>query len=781
MSTKRRYLCWAEVMENAISEAHKRGGHLAHRSTYKRLAINYTHITRPIVKEFVDRCQFCVDRKKINRKKLKKPLNPIIADGMFSHLVMDLVDYSSTPGGKGKNYNYLFHLIDHQSSFHFTNALKHKSAEEVWVSLRQAFAVIGFPSIIHSDNGGEFKNTIVEEYLNKYKIKFVHGKPYRPQTQGKIERNNQTIERIIDGYIAEAGGNWYDVYSEATIALNTNFSSTTKVSPYKFVFNQDPRNSGDIEELLASLAMTINDTENENVIAGTSEMNIIDLTLSSSINEESKEENKNETESIIESSDNDKESSNIPENPIASFEELRLFEDEPSLSAFPSSENTPEELLLNSNENENHAMHSQDSELEESKEENLEELEKLCSQSIQAQNSASRDVAVTNYKNNAKKMKEKHDRLLQATQTKFAIGATVGITIPGKIMSNNVRRLPAVVYEIIENTWKRTYKLGSMGHIIQGVFDPSELTEVSYSTFASVLKLSESSAANGGIVKNWAKFKNGKPRPQKPLVMVYKLYLKQHYLSQQSSTETQSQRKRKRSNCDVEHASQKKKLLENQCAACFESLPEESFHQCAVCCHRVHNNIVCPAKQNITIKEQVDGPPLLYCSPKCLDGVGEISNSTTVQSSSQDQNSTSSFRKPIPDLKIGGVVQLIVSQELLGDKNKEAKIPVVILERDYDYDEDEYIFSVAVKNHTILGWFKTCELETYARGVFMPKSVFGITGNTRITQSKINSWGYDSMKNLYQFVTLEEAYEQFIDKGNYNGTFKNVIYQESND
>jgi len=39
---------------------------------------------------------------------------------MFSHFVMDLVDYSATPGGPETDYHYLFHLVDHQSSFHIT-------------------------------------------------------------------------------------------------------------------------------------------------------------------------------------------------------------------------------------------------------------------------------------------------------------------------------------------------------------------------------------------------------------------------------------------------------------------------------------------------------------------------------------------------------------------------------------------------------------------------------------------------------------------------------------
>jgi hypothetical protein len=46
---------------------------------------------------------------------------------------------------------------------------------------------------IRSDNGSEFKNLQVEEYLEEEGIKHVFSAPYTPQQNGVVERKNRTL------------------------------------------------------------------------------------------------------------------------------------------------------------------------------------------------------------------------------------------------------------------------------------------------------------------------------------------------------------------------------------------------------------------------------------------------------------------------------------------------------------------------------------------------------------------------------------------------------------
>lgn len=51
------------------------------------------------------------------------------------------------------------------------------------------------PPKLLSDNGVGFRGNILEGYLMGHGIKHIYGKPYHPQTQGKVERLNKTIKQ----------------------------------------------------------------------------------------------------------------------------------------------------------------------------------------------------------------------------------------------------------------------------------------------------------------------------------------------------------------------------------------------------------------------------------------------------------------------------------------------------------------------------------------------------------------------------------------------------------
>ena len=56
----------------------------------------------------------------------------------------------------------------------------------------------GCPEILQSDNGKEFVNdTITNYYFKANKIKYIHGRPYHPQSQGSVEAFNKYIQNAL--------------------------------------------------------------------------------------------------------------------------------------------------------------------------------------------------------------------------------------------------------------------------------------------------------------------------------------------------------------------------------------------------------------------------------------------------------------------------------------------------------------------------------------------------------------------------------------------------------
>jgi len=58
--------------------------------------------------------------------------------------------------------------------------------------------------LFQSDNGGEFKNALVHEAIAKMNGKPVHSAARHPQSQGQVERVNQTIKDGLDKAVRTA-------------------------------------------------------------------------------------------------------------------------------------------------------------------------------------------------------------------------------------------------------------------------------------------------------------------------------------------------------------------------------------------------------------------------------------------------------------------------------------------------------------------------------------------------------------------------------------------------
>jgi hypothetical protein len=76
---------------------------------------------------------------------------------------------------------------------------------------------------IRSDNGSEFKNLQVEEFLEKEGIKHEFSTPYTPQQNGVVERKNRTLidmARMMLGEFKTPERFWSEVVNTACHAIN---------------------------------------------------------------------------------------------------------------------------------------------------------------------------------------------------------------------------------------------------------------------------------------------------------------------------------------------------------------------------------------------------------------------------------------------------------------------------------------------------------------------------------------------------------------------------------
>ena len=92
---------------------------------------------------------------------------------------------------------YLIVIEDHFSKYLWASPSEDKKANSVLIAIKTFFSLSGEPKVLQCDNGTEFINETIKNYLKGKNIQFIHGKPYHPQSQGLIERSNRTIQTAL--------------------------------------------------------------------------------------------------------------------------------------------------------------------------------------------------------------------------------------------------------------------------------------------------------------------------------------------------------------------------------------------------------------------------------------------------------------------------------------------------------------------------------------------------------------------------------------------------------
>lgn len=122
------------------------------------------------------------------------------------------MDHKASIWGRWRSRSVPFLVVDDCSRFLLTLvSLPSKGLSPTWDCLWAVFGEFGLPDQILSDNDIVFAGRIgpsqLESRLLRLGIEVLHGRPRHPQTQGKVERLNGTLEAELlrDGVFETAG------------------------------------------------------------------------------------------------------------------------------------------------------------------------------------------------------------------------------------------------------------------------------------------------------------------------------------------------------------------------------------------------------------------------------------------------------------------------------------------------------------------------------------------------------------------------------------------------
>lgn len=222
-----------EELFDILYEAHINIGHGGRTRMLNFLNDKYKNITQEVVSLFLKFCIPC--QQKIGSKRKGLVVKPMIFSEVNSRCQVDLIDMQSDADGP---FRFIFVYQDHLTKFVQLRSLTSKKADEVATHLIEIFCIFGAPSILQSDNGREFANSVINELKNMWPdLKIVHGKPRHSQSQGSVERANRDIQDMLITWMqTNITSKWSEGLKFIQLMKNRAFHAGIIQSPYEAMF-----------------------------------------------------------------------------------------------------------------------------------------------------------------------------------------------------------------------------------------------------------------------------------------------------------------------------------------------------------------------------------------------------------------------------------------------------------------------------------------------------------------------------------------------------------------
>ena len=131
---------------------------------------------------------------------------------------------------------------DHFSKYVVAYVVKDQTARTAAETLRNGYlGLFSAPAYLVSDQGKAFMGHIITHLCDLYVVQKLRTSPYHAQTNGQVERMNQTIIRMISKLEEDKKACWSKHLLELLLAYNATCSAVTGYSPYYLLFGRRSR------------------------------------------------------------------------------------------------------------------------------------------------------------------------------------------------------------------------------------------------------------------------------------------------------------------------------------------------------------------------------------------------------------------------------------------------------------------------------------------------------------------------------------------------------------
>ena len=205
---------------------------------------------------YVSTCDTCLKAKRaVHTHKTPMTVRDYMPTPMM-HLNLDAVGPLPETARKNKHIQV---CIDYSTRYVIAYATKDLTAENTQYEFyKNVICQQGVPTSVQTDNGTCYTGSKFKKLMNTQKIRHDLSSPYRPQSNGLVERFNASVGTALRTFCSQNQRTW-DLYIESiTFALNNTESQTTGYTPFFLLHGRNPRTivetALDIEEEIETVA-----------------------------------------------------------------------------------------------------------------------------------------------------------------------------------------------------------------------------------------------------------------------------------------------------------------------------------------------------------------------------------------------------------------------------------------------------------------------------------------------------------------------------------------------
>ena len=220
-----------------LVEAHNKLGYQGNSCTYCLIKRQYYWKgMNKDIRKYIANCIVC------QREKAKVQHDPLqmteIPNRPLNKIVIDLVTEcdTSTSGNK-----HILTIRDHLTGWPEAFPIPDKSADTIVSTFINEYLPVHMcPSYILSDNGIEFKNSLMDQVLQQLGIDRIFSAPYHPQSNGKLKVFHKYLKPSLKKLCEKDPTNWDKYLIQVLTSYMITPNLATAETPFFWVYGRDP-------------------------------------------------------------------------------------------------------------------------------------------------------------------------------------------------------------------------------------------------------------------------------------------------------------------------------------------------------------------------------------------------------------------------------------------------------------------------------------------------------------------------------------------------------------